>query len=71
MKLEELFVIRPTNEENNDYIITVGQYLATEKHFRSRKEAENYIATPHWDMILSIVGGAIKMHEEVQHNNEK
>lgn len=71
MKLEELFVVRPTNEEQNDYIITIGQYLATEQHFSSREEAENYIATPQWDMILSIVGGAIKMHEKVEHNNKE
>lgn len=71
MKLEELFVIRPTNEEQNDFVITVGNYLATNKHFPSRESAQEYIEKPQWDMILSIVGGAIKMHEEVQHNNEE
>lgn len=71
MNLEELFVIRPTNEEQNEFVITVGNFLATNKHFTSRESAREYIDTPQWDMILSIVGGAIKMHEEVKHNNEE
>ena len=36
MNVKELFQIRPTNEEQNDFIITVGQHLATEKHFATR-----------------------------------
>ena len=28
MNVKELFQIRPTNEEQNDFIITVGQHLA-------------------------------------------
>lgn len=71
MNLEELFVIRPTNEEQNDFVITIGDFLATNKHFTSRESAKEYIDKPQWDMIFSIVGGAIKMHEEVEHNNEK
>ena len=27
------------NEEQNDFIITVGQHLATEQHFATREEA--------------------------------
>ena len=43
MNVKELFRIRPTNEEQNDFIITVGQHLATEQHFESKKEANNRI----------------------------
>lgn len=73
MKLEELFVIRPTNEEQNDFVITIGDYLATNKHFTSRESAREYISTPQWDMVFSIIGGAINMHELKFHelNNNK
>ena len=55
MNVKELFKIRPTNEEENDFIITVGQHLATEQHFKTREEAEQYRDTPQWDTILAIV----------------
>ena len=46
MNVKEIFQIRPTNEEQNDYIITVGKHLATEQHFKTREEAEQYRNTP-------------------------
>ena len=55
MNAKELFQIRPTNEEQNDFIITVGQHLATEKHFPTREEAEKYRDTPQWDTTLAMV----------------
>ena len=71
MNVKELFQIRPTNEEQNDFIITVGQHLATEEHFKTRKEAEAYRETPKWDMMLAMVSEMFRIHEEVKHNNEE
>lgn len=70
MNVKELFQIRPTNEEQNDYIITVGQHLATEKHFPTRKEAETYRDTPQWDMVLAMVGEMFIIHEENEHKQK-
>lgn len=64
MKVKDLFVIRPTNEEQNDFIVTVGKHLATETHFKSREEAENYIETPKWDTILALVGEVQEISEQ-------
>lgn len=64
MEAKDLFVIRPTNEEQNDFIITVGKHLATEKHFKSREEAEEYIETPKWDTILALVGEVQELSEQ-------
>lgn len=50
------FIIRPTNQECNDFIITIGQHLATEQHFTSREEAEEYMKEPKWDMIIAMLG---------------
>lgn len=70
MNVKELFKIRPTNEEQNDFIITVGQHLATEQHFNTREEAEKYIDTPQWDMILAMVAEMFTIHEEVKHKED-
>ena len=70
MNVKELFKIRPTNEEQNDFIITVGQHLATEQHFKTREEAEQYIDTPQWDMVLAMVAEMFTMHEEVKHKED-
>lgn len=71
MNVKELFQIRPTNEEQNDFIITVGQHLATEQHFATREEAEKYKDTPQWDMILAMVAEMLTIHTEVEHKKDK
>ena len=67
MEVKEMFQIRPTNEEQNDFIITVGQHLATEQHFPTREEAETYRETPKWDTILAMVSEMFIIHEENEH----
>lgn len=71
MNLNDLFKIRPTNEEQNNYIITVGQHLATEKNFKTREEAEKYMETPQWDMILAVVAEIFEIHTINEHKIEK
>lgn len=60
----DLFKIRQTNEEKNDFIVTVGNHLATEKHFTSEKEAEDYIESKPWDVIVALVAEMIVIHEQ-------
>lgn len=71
MNVNDLFQIRPTNEEQNDFIITVGQHLATELHFKTREEAEQYRDTPKWDMILAMVAEMFEIHTKVEHKKDK
>ena len=71
MNGNELFRINPTNEEQNDFIITVGKHLATEKHFKTREEAEKYRDTAHWDMVLAMVAEMFDIHEENKHKKEE
>ena len=71
MNVKELFQIRPTNEEQNDFIITVGQHLATETHFATREEAEEYRNTPKWDTILAVVAEMLTIQEEINHKENK
>ena len=71
MNVEKMFKIRPTNEEQNDFIITVGQHLATEQHFKSKEEAEQYRDTPQWDMVLALVAEMFEIHTVNEHKIDK
>jgi hypothetical protein len=48
------FTIRALNEENNDFIITLGDHLATPEHFKSYEEAEKSIAAIDWNLVASL-----------------
>lgn len=63
MDVRHLFVIRATNEENNNFIITIGKHLATEKKFKTKEEALAYIDTPKWDTIVAMCGEMIEAHK--------
>lgn len=71
MNVNDLFKIRPANEEQNDFIITVGQHLATEQHFKSKEEAEQYRDTPKWDMVLAMVAEMFEIHTVNDHKTDK
>ena len=38
--LKDAFVIRPTNTEEKEFMITIGNHLATEEKFKSRATAQ-------------------------------
>ena len=69
---EGVFVVRATNPENNDFIITVGNKMATPKHYESQEEAQEAIKNRKWNLIatlaIELAEQAIKNHMS---NNEK
>lgn len=64
MEIKDLFVVRATNEENNNFIVTIGKHLATEKRFKTKEEALAYIDTPKWDTIAALCGEMIEAHKD-------
>lgn len=54
-KLSEAFVIRPTSQEENEYMITIGNHLATEEKFITREAAEERINQTDWDLVAAMV----------------
>lgn len=64
----DTFIIRALNEENDDFIITLGNHLATPKHFKSYDEAENSIKAVDWNLVaslaMSLIEGIKKMENE-------
>ena len=49
--LKEAFVIRPTDTDGNEFMITIGNHLATEEKFKSRKAAEMRINKTDWNLV--------------------
>ena len=68
---KELFVIRPIDNEQKEFIITVGKHLATKKKFRTEEEAENYIKYPKWDTTFAIIAEMIEINENKKDATEK
>ena len=53
--LKEAFVIRPTDTDENEFMITIGNHLATMEKFKSRKAAEMRINKTDWNLVAAMV----------------
>lgn len=71
----DVFIIRALNEENNDFIITLGNHLATPEHFKSYDEAENSIKAVDWNLVaslaMSLIEGMKKMENEKKEEDKQ
>lgn len=67
--LKEAFVIRPL-PESDEFIITIGNHLATEEKFKSRKAAEMRINKTDWNLVSALVY-ALKEADEWEKNNSE
>ena len=63
--LAEAFIIRPVNQDENEYIITIGNHLATEEKFPSREAAEERINQTDWNLVAAMFY-ALKEAEEYE-----
>lgn len=57
---EEFFKVRALSAENEKYIITCGNMMASRKQFNSREEAEAYIESKPYDIIFTLAVAASK-----------
>ena len=53
--LSEVFIIRPADKEGNEYMITIGNHLATKEKFPSREAAEERINKTDWNLVAAMV----------------
>ena len=53
--LKEAFIIRPTDTSETEFMITIGNHLATEEKFKSRKAAEMRINKTDWNLVSALV----------------
>lgn len=63
MKAKDLFKVRPLDCEEKEFIITIGNHLATERRFKSTKEAQKYINGKSWELIMSMTFACIEARE--------
>lgn len=72
---EDAFVVRATNPENNDFIITVGCKIATPKHYETQEEAQEAIKNRDWNLIatlaIELAEQAVKNHMSNNKKNKK
>lgn len=66
--LKEAFKIRQL-PESEEYIITIGNHLATEEKFKSAKAAQTQINKTNWDLVSALVY-ALKEADEWAENNQ-
>lgn len=66
METKGLFIVRPTNNEQKEFIITVGKHLATKKKFKTKEEAETYIKYPKWDTIFALIAEMIETNDNAK-----
>ena len=60
MEEQEIFKVRALNAENEKYIISCGNMMASKKQFDSREEAESYIESKPYDLIFTLSVAASK-----------
>lgn len=66
------FVVRPTNTEENDFIITCGNQQASIRHFKTAKAAQMYINSKPYELIATlcvVMWNAIKSEEAKDEEN--
>lgn len=72
---KDAFIIRPTNEENNDFIITLGDTIATPYHFKTKEEAQKSIDSKDWNLtatlIIALAENAVKKYLTTPKEKEK
>lgn len=73
MNLKEAFKIRKKDVESNDFIITIGNHLATEQVFKSDEEAQKVIDATDWNLVAALIYACKEADhwEEEQKNTPK
>lgn len=66
----EVFVVRPTNTEENDFMITIGNRLATTKRFKTAKAAQLFINKKPWELIATLVFACYEMIKIQENENQ-
>lgn len=65
--MKNCFKIRPTDESQTEWMITIGNHLATEEVFKSRKAAEMKINKTDWNLVSAFFFG---LQEAVEHEKK-
>ena len=51
----DVFKVLPTTKEENEYIIVIGNHLATTEKFPTREAAEEKINSIDWNLVTAMI----------------
>lgn len=68
--IKEAFIVRPADTEGKEFIITIGNHLATEEKFKSRKAAEMRINRTDWNLVSALVYALKEADKWAEKNKE-
>lgn len=70
---KDLFTVRATSSEKDEYIITIGNKRASEHTFKTQKEAEKYIDSHPYELITNLCFACFEAVENMKKakNNKK
>lgn len=72
MDFNELFVVRPTSSEMEEFMITIGNEIATEQRFENVESAQEVIARTDWNLVAVLAHKmAMSIVEEFNKKNEE
>lgn len=69
VNLKEAFKIRLL-PESEEYIITIGNHLATEERFKSEKAAQGQINKTNWNLVSALIYALKEADEWAEKNPE-
>lgn len=55
MNISDLFKVRPMDETNEKFVISIGNRLASTTIYNSREEAEKAIENKDWNLIATLI----------------
>lgn len=53
--MKDVFKVLPTTQEENEYMIVIGNHLATTEKFPTREAAEERINSVDWNLIAAMI----------------
>ena len=53
--MKDVFKVLPTTQEEKEYMIVIGQHLATTEKFPTREAAEEKINSIDWNLIAAMI----------------
>uniref|UniRef100_A0AAU8AVC7 Uncharacterized protein n=1 Tax=Dulem virus 214 TaxID=3145691 RepID=A0AAU8AVC7_9VIRU len=71
MDYRSIFIVRPLDAEEKEYVITIGNHLATEKRFKTKADARRCIDDKNWDLIASLIFACHDMIEAAKEEGFK
>lgn len=72
--MKDCFKIVPTNTEENEFVIVIGNHLATEERFQSRTQAERRLNKTDWNLISAFffaLKEAYEYEKKIKESNEQ